>query len=353
MVFVYGTLKRGYTNHARYLSVAEAHGGARFVGYGTTTERFSLVLRPKHLLPATCGPVMMLEEEGSELGLHVSGEVYEVTSDTKDALNILEGVKEGHYYCKALKVNMLEHNSFPRTCNGTSLMCEAYLYPASPELLALPRRSEYTDADHDLYSPAPTLNQEILRLCRKPAHGLKTPFPCGLKVYCMRLLPNEDVLHALQTFVAERGISAAAIMSAVGSTGKTTLRPAGLPNPRAFEGKFEVVSLSGTVGTGGHHLHMSISDAECRVFGGHVMPGCITRTTLELILGEIQGVEFVRQTDVRTGYDELSVVSSATCAERQTTMADEGPYAMAWPRATPSSGDSLGHRSGKRLREEE
>ena len=68
LLFVYGTLKRGYTNHTRYLSVAEAHGGARFVGCGMTAEQFALVLRPKHLPPATCGPVMFEEENGIKRG---------------------------------------------------------------------------------------------------------------------------------------------------------------------------------------------------------------------------------------------------------------------------------------------
>ena len=52
---------------------------------------------------------------------------------------------------------------------------------------------------------------------------------------------------------------------------------------------------------------MSISDAECNVFGGHVMPGCTVRTTLEVVIGEIEGLEFTRPTDLRTGYDELSI----------------------------------------------
>jgi len=58
-MFVYGTLKRGYTNHVRYLSKAEANGGAIFLGEGTTTEQFPLVLRPDKYPPATRGPVLM------------------------------------------------------------------------------------------------------------------------------------------------------------------------------------------------------------------------------------------------------------------------------------------------------
>jgi hypothetical protein len=70
-IFVYGTLKRGYTNHTRYLSVAEDHGTARFIGRAITTDKFPLVIRSKHLPPATCGPVLM-DQPGSGFPIEVS-----------------------------------------------------------------------------------------------------------------------------------------------------------------------------------------------------------------------------------------------------------------------------------------
>ncbi|KAL1522861.1 hypothetical protein AB1Y20_017827 [Prymnesium parvum] len=103
---------------------------------------------------------------------------------------------------------------------------------------------------------------------------------------------------------------AACVLSCVGSTGKTTLRPAGARAPRVFEqSPFEIVSLVGTLGADGHHLHLSIADEECVVRGGHALEGCIVRTTAEVVLGEILGVEFHRRQDERTGYDELFISS--------------------------------------------
>ena len=51
LMFVYGTLKRGLTNHTRCLSLAEQRGGATFVAEATTIEQFPMVIRPKHMLP--------------------------------------------------------------------------------------------------------------------------------------------------------------------------------------------------------------------------------------------------------------------------------------------------------------
>lgn len=47
-----------------------------------------------------------------------------------------------------------------------------------------------------------------------------------------------------------------------------------------FKGHFEIVSLVGTVDPDGqHHLHISISDADGNVFGGHVLSDHIIYTT--------------------------------------------------------------------------
>ena len=49
---------------------------------------------------------------------------------------------------------------------------------------------------------------------------------------------------------------------------------------KTYEGHFEIVSLVGTIDPDGqHHLHISISDAEGDVFGGHVFAEHIIYTT--------------------------------------------------------------------------
>ena len=54
---------------------------------------------------------------------------------------------------------------------------------------------------------------------------------------------------------------------------------------KKYVGHFEIVSLVGTVDQDGqHHLHISISDAEGNVFGGHVYEKHIIYTTGKLKL---------------------------------------------------------------------
>ena len=188
-------------------------------------------------------------------------------------------------------------------------------------------------------------------------HGLATAAPHGARLHAVRLLPGDDLLAALLDFVTGRGIRAAAVLSCVGSTGQTTLRPAGGQPPRVFDGKHEILSLTGTIGFGGspdgdplggpdgevHHLHLSISDAECRVVGGHLLQGCIVRTTAEIVLAELEGAAFERPHDPLTGFAELSIVD--TREEGQDDAAEATPRRSSSRRlsviaAGLSSGDS-------------
>jgi predicted DNA-binding protein with PD1-like motif len=126
--------------------------------------------------------------------------------------------------------------------------------------------------------------------------------------HVLRLIPGDDLLLEIKRFVDERGLHAAFIASAVGSVGKCIVRPAGASNAAVFiDSKFEIVSLSGTLEAGGAcHLHISVSDESCNVKGGHVLEGCVVRTTAEIVLGSLPDLTFTRALD-SSGYDELFI----------------------------------------------
>jgi predicted DNA-binding protein with PD1-like motif len=83
-----------------------------------------------------------------------------------------------------------------------------------------------------------------------------------------------DLRRALESTVAERSCNAAFVASGIGSLRQACLRLAGATEPRAFDGDMEILTLAGTIASNGSHLHMSMADAQGRVFGGHVAYGC-------------------------------------------------------------------------------
>ena len=76
LVFVYGTLKKGFPNHARFL------GAARLVGAFRTVSAFPLVLDGER-----CSPCLV---DSPGAGRRVRGEVYAVGHTTLAALDRLE-----------------------------------------------------------------------------------------------------------------------------------------------------------------------------------------------------------------------------------------------------------------------
>jgi predicted DNA-binding protein with PD1-like motif len=129
--------------------------------------------------------------------------------------------------------------------------------------------------------------------------------PQPIAVLPLRLRPGDDLRRALEAAVAAQGHAAAFVLSGIGSLSQTRLRLAGADAPLVLEGDVEILTLSGSVGVCGSHLHMSVADAQGRVTGGHVAPGCTVRTTAEVLLAALPHWHFAREFDAQTGFDEL------------------------------------------------
>jgi predicted DNA-binding protein with PD1-like motif len=126
-----------------------------------------------------------------------------------------------------------------------------------------------------------------------------------MKALPLRLNPGADLRAALSAALTAYGAEAAFVVSGVGSLSEARLRFAGRDELHRMVGDLEILTLSGTLGLGGPHLHASLSDADGRVVGGHVAPGCIVRTTAEILLAVLDDATFTREPDAETGYAEL------------------------------------------------
>ncbi|AXA90016.1 PPC domain-containing DNA-binding protein [Massilia sp. YMA4] len=128
-----------------------------------------------------------------------------------------------------------------------------------------------------------------------------------MQVEPLRLAPGADLRHAIEQLLRDQAVQAAFVLQGIGSLSVAQLRFAGSPRPSALLGDLEILTLAGSVGPDGAHLHMSVADAEGRVSGGHVAPGCIVRTTAELLLAVLPDHAFRREHDAATGYPELVI----------------------------------------------
>jgi hypothetical protein len=130
-----------------------------------------------------------------------------------------------------------------------------------------------------------------------------------MKTLAVRLSPGMDVKEELERIVKERHINAASILTCVGSLRNAVVRFANKPNGTELHGPLEIVSLTGTLGQDGSHLHIALSDSNGTTIGGHVLVGCQVFTTAEIVLCVLTDAIFSRELDAASGYKELVITT--------------------------------------------
>lgn len=128
-----------------------------------------------------------------------------------------------------------------------------------------------------------------------------------LKVFPFRLLPDQDLKTELIEKARREDLKASVLISGIGSLAKINIRLANSNKTLSRQGKYEIVSLAGTISSSGCHIHISVADEEGLVFGGHLLEGNIIFTTAEVALLECENFTFNRELDPQTSYLELKI----------------------------------------------
>jgi predicted DNA-binding protein with PD1-like motif len=123
----------------------------------------------------------------------------------------------------------------------------------------------------------------------------------------IRLSPGCDLRRSLEEVGLTPESESAFVVAGIGSLVMATLRFAGETAESEIPGPLEILSLSGTLGVSGAHLHASVSDASGRVYGGHLCYGNEVRTTAEVLQAPLKDWSLTREHDPATGYKELVV----------------------------------------------
>jgi uncharacterized protein len=130
-----------------------------------------------------------------------------------------------------------------------------------------------------------------------------------MKTIAKRLTDGQDLMLEIKKLLDEHNIEAGVILSAVGSFKQSNIRVPVINGEVKYihPENVEIDALHGTVSKHGYHLHVSVSDLDGKVWGGHVKEGCTIRTTCELVIGVLDDVAFTREPDENTGFDELKI----------------------------------------------
>ena len=135
-------------------------------------------------------------------------------------------------------------------------------------------------------------------------------------IYAVRLEPGEDVMLSLQKFCEDNNIGHGVIISGIGSLeGCSYFDPSEIPGkpglyeygaPIELPCPIELISLSGIIcttadGKPSLHIHADFADEQGRGFGGHFKEGNHVLTTVELVIGELDGIFMSRALDPERG----------------------------------------------------
>lgn len=127
----------------------------------------------------------------------------------------------------------------------------------------------------------------------------------------VRLKRGSDLKTSIERFIIDNKLPSATIISAVGSLQKVTLRMAGAQadrqDIRELKGPFEIVSITGNLGQNRSHIHISVSDKNGDVIGGHLKSPSLIDTTAELVIATESTLIFDTEQDMETGFEELKI----------------------------------------------
>tara|TARA_B100001093_G_scaffold281867_1_gene269307 strand:- start:1361 stop:1972 length:612 start_codon:yes stop_codon:yes gene_type:complete len=100
----------------------------------------------------------------------------------------------------------------------------------------------------------------------------------------LELKPGQDLHLALTDLAVQQQLSGF-VLGVVGNLSQATFSCPGQQQPTRMSGVLEVITLNGTFSPTGVHLHLSLSDGACQVWGGHLEPGTVVLKGAQLLLG--------------------------------------------------------------------
>lgn len=128
-----------------------------------------------------------------------------------------------------------------------------------------------------------------------------------MREHALRLTYGQDLKKEIEYYCQKNKLQSVCIVTCVGCVYDCHLRLADGVTKKIFDHHYEIVSLTGTIANGQSHIHISCSDIDGNCIGGHLLEDTHINTTAEIVLLELETVEFTREFDGNTGYDELVI----------------------------------------------
>jgi len=104
----------------------------------------------------------------------------------------------------------------------------------------------------------------------------------------LKLGPGSDLRRSLEQLAVQQNASGF-VLGVVGNLSRAAFQCPGRTGPTVLQGDLEIITLQGTVSPQGVHLHLSLSDGDCQVWGGHLEHGTLVLNGADLLVGFLVG----------------------------------------------------------------
>ena len=105
-----------------------------------------------------------------------------------------------------------------------------------------------------------------------------------MRSLALKLAPGQDLRLSLETLAKTHNASGY-VLGVVGNLSRAAFQCPGQAEPTVLEGDLEIITLQGHCSPDGAHLHLSLSDGACQVWGGHLEPGTLVLKGADLLVG--------------------------------------------------------------------
>jgi len=151
----------------------------------------------------------------------------------------------------------------------------------------------------------------------------------------LKLPPGTDLRQSIEEACRVRGRSGF-VVGVIGNLSRACFKCPGRSNPTVLEGDLEIITLNGTFSQDGSvHLHLSLSDGDCQVWGGHLERGTQVLKGAEVLLCLLDEAELSPNSELKSNSNvhprvEIAVIQGCPWSSRAVRLlsANEIPYSI-------------------------
>ena len=124
---------------------------------------------------------------------------------------------------------------------------------------------------------------------------------------------DDDVLLSIHSYARSENISGF-ILGIVGNLSKAVFQCPGNSQPTSLEGNLEVITLNGTISPNKLHLHLSVSDGNCNVWGGHLEAGSLVLKGIDVLIGITKPNQIIKNNKSTNKTSRIVIMVIPNCA---------------------------------------